>query len=294
MLLQTILTILDKPKSAQSAFERSMALQESAGSHVNLTAFCWQASCDVEGTFSVDQSLSLQREILRARTQWQRDLISSTGNEARDLSLQTVWARDIAQWVTESLETEPADLVVKSVHQSRTIRHTPLDWELLRSCSAPLLLVSATQQSRTGPVLATLDLRHNDQVHRHLNRQVLIAASAFAKLNNVEVKCISVVEVSKILRDMDLVEVPALRRKFIAKVKPELEDLLAEFELDANEVIIRTGKVGKVVSQQAHRLNASLLVVGSLAHRAKQVLGLGNSAERIVSKARCDVLAVHP
>ena len=294
MSLQSILTILDKPKSKQCAFDRSIAIQDKTGAHINLTAFCWQASCADDGIFSIEQTQSLQREILRARTQWQRDLIAQTGNSNRNLSLQTIWARDIAQWVEDSLVQHPEDLVVKSVHQSRTLRHTPLDWELLRKCSVPLLLVSSTQQSRAGPVLATLDLRHNDEAHQNLNREVLSAAIAYAELNNTEVRCISVVEISKVLRDMDLVDTPVIKRKFISKAKPTLEKLLSEFHLDSGDVIFRTGKVGNVVSQQAHRLNASLVVVGTMAHRTKQVLGLGNSAERIVAKARCDLLAVHP
>ena len=75
---------------------------------------------------------------------------------------------------------------------------------------------------------------------------------------------------------------------------PELERLLKPYHIPKSRVHMPVGKVGKVVAQTARKLKADVLVVGSFTHRAKQLAGLGNSAERIVTKAVCDVLAVHP
>ena len=40
------------------------------------------------------------------------------------------------------------DLVVKSVHRSKTLLHTPLHWQLIRSCPKPLLLVGSETRKR--------------------------------------------------------------------------------------------------------------------------------------------------
>ena len=46
-----------------------------------------------------------------------------------DVSVEVQWTEDIAGWVSENA-TE--DLVIKSAHHSKTLTHTPLDWQLLR------------------------------------------------------------------------------------------------------------------------------------------------------------------
>jgi len=110
----------------------------------------------------------------------------------------------------------------------------------------------------------------------------------------VPVQCISVVEISKVLRDMDVLDVNAIKRKVLAKIKPQAQTLLSEFDLDADQVLYPVGKVGQVVQQKSKQMRASMIVVGSCAHRGKQMLGFGNSAERIVANAKCDLLVVHP
>ena len=47
--------------------------------------------------------------------------------------------------------------MLKSVHHSRTLTHKPLDWQLIRTCPTPLLLVSNKKGKRTGNVVAALD-----------------------------------------------------------------------------------------------------------------------------------------
>ena len=54
------------------------------------------------------------------------------------------------------------------------------------------------------------------------------------------------------------------------------------------------GKVGQMVAATARKIDADMLVVGTCARRGAGGLVLGNSAERILTKAPCDVLAVHP
>ena len=102
------------------------------------------------------------------------------------------------------------------------------------------------------------------------------------------------VEISQVLRDLDIVNETVSKKKVVDKVTPELERLLKPYHIPKSRIHMPVGKVGKVVAQVSRKANADLLVVGSFAHRAKQLVGLGNSAERIVTKAVCDVLAVHP
>ena len=172
--------------------------------------------------------------------------------------------------------------------------HMPLDWALLQRCPAPLLLTTHKSQNPSGRIIAAIDLRHHDAVHMRLNRKVLDAADHFAKLSNAKVHCICVIEFSKVLKDLDIIDVAAHKRAFVNHQKDTLTELVEPYGIRQSRLHFPTGKVGERVNQLSHKLNADLLVVGTHARRVKERIGLGNSAERILSKARCDVLAVPP
>ena len=115
-----------------------------------------------------------------------------------------------------------------------------------------------------------------------------------AELYDAKVHVVFAVEISQVLRDLDIVSESVSKKKIVGKVTPELDRLVRPYNIPKARIHMPVGKVGRVVTQTARKLKADVLVIGSLAHRAKQAAGLGNSAQRILTKAACDVLAVHP
>ncbi len=294
MQLNSVLTILDKPKHEQTAYALARKIQEGAGCHLNLAAFFCQPAVASSDVFDTHQRRTLRQEILLERKQWQRALVQDSGAAAKDVSLKTVWTDDIAAWVRKELEKEPSDLVIKSVHQSKQMMHTPLDWELLSTCQAPLLLASTRKRKRSRRVLAAIDLRHTDRTHQRLNRKVLASAARFAELYDAELHCVSALEISKVLRDLDVIDERKTKKRMLERSEDLLNDLLSPYKVKKANRHFPVGKVGQVVAQTAGKLKSDLLVVGSFSHRIKELVGLGNSAEKILARATCDVLAVHP
>ena len=294
MRLESALTILDKPKHDQTAFDRAVALQAETGMHLDLASFCWQPMVAQSEFFDAHQRRTLKQEILLERKKWQRALVLDAGIAAADVTLHTAWTEDIAGWVSRSLEKKPRDLVIKSVHHTKSMTHTPLDWELLRTCPVPVLLTTTRKRKAAKRVLAALDLRSTDRTHTRLNRKVLAAANQMAQLQGAELHCVSALEISNVLRDLDIIDERETKKRMLERSKGVLDDLLAPYDVKKSHRHFPVGKVGQVVGHTARKLNASLLVVGSFSHRVRQLVGLGNSAEKILARATCDVLAVHP
>ncbi len=294
MRLDSALTILDKPKHKQVAFERARSLQELNGTHLDLVSFCWQSMVESSDFFDTHQRRTLRQEILLERKQWQRDLVLDGGLAFNDVSIHTIWTDDIAAWVRKQLEKKHCDIVIKSVHKTKTISHTPLDWELLNTSPVPVLLTSTQKRKTARRVVAAIDLRHTDRTHQRLNRKVLAAADRFARCYDAELHCVSAIEISNVLRDLDIIDERSTKKRMLEKSQDTLNDLLKPYDVKKKQRHFPVGKVGQAVTQTARELKADLLVVGSCAHRVKQLVGVGNSAERILARATCDVLAVHP
>jgi universal stress protein E len=206
MRIDSILTILDKPKHEQLAFARARAVAERTKAPLTLAAFCWAPLAGGGAEFTPAVRDAIRRQLIEERRGWQRELVATQRLEHLTVQRKTVWTDDIARWVAREADKHDGMLIVKSVHKSRTLLHTPLDWRLLRESRAPILLAQPRKRRTTRNILAALDLRHIDEKHQALNRSVLDAAATFARLFDAKVHCVYAVEVSQVLRDLDIVD----------------------------------------------------------------------------------------
>ena len=293
----SILVILDKPKHEQTALGEARKLQLASGAQLRLVSFVWNSMVEQKEVYDAHQRRALKKEIVRVRTDWLHDLVRDAKLADAAVSIEVAWASDIAGWV--EAEAATSDLVLKSVHKTQTLLHTPLDWELLRVCPKPLLLVgSAGKRKRKSKaaqdVIATLDLRNHDRKHQTLNLKVLDAASQFAELRGGKLHCVAVVEYSEVLSDLEMIDPRKIQRQAVRSNREFLESLVEPYPITRKRIHQPAGKVGHLVAATMRKTGAGLVVVGSAARRGLGARVLGNSAEKILSRSPTDVLIVHP
>ncbi|MEQ8482856.1 MAG: universal stress protein [Pseudomonadales bacterium] len=289
-----VLVVIDKPKHPQTALARALSLQDKAGAHLHLAAFAYHPMYDQKDVFDVSQRRAIKKSIVAERTEWLRDQVRDAQGLFKDLTLEVVWVKDIAAWVADRVKDARDELVVKSIHQSQTLLHTPLDWELLRTCPSPVLLCTSTPWRRKPRVLATVDLRVDDRAHEVLNRKVLDAAHDIAALYDGEVHCVYAVDVPKVLSELDIPDPRSFKLEGAAQAKQRLAALAAPYDVPPERLHVPMGKVGHAVNRLSARLRADLMVMGTTARRGVAAVVLGNSAEKVLMRARCDVLALKP
>jgi universal stress protein E len=292
--LGAILVILDKPKHAQIALERARKLAADTGAHLHLVSFCWLAMAEHRDVFDAHQRRALRQSVVKERENWLRGLVLDAGLAAGDVTTEVVWTDAIPAWVAGYAGARKIGLVVKSVHHSRTLLHTPLDWELLRACPVPLYLASTAGGTGSGNVVATIDLRHTDRKHQLMNLRVLDAARRFAELSRGKLHCVHAVDTPVGVPGLETLAPAKLEREMKSRARELLEALLEPYGIPRARVHVPVGKVGASVATVAERVKADLVVVGTSARRGLGAVLLGNSAEKILARVPCDVLAVHP
>ena len=294
MKLASILTIMDKPEDRQVAIAHAATLQERSGANVDLITFRYNQLYDHAHVFSDKERRKLKNEVVRAADSWRQSLLDKSDLDPALTRGRTIWSKDIAGWVAEDLAKHPADLVVKTMRPSTEYLHKPTDWHLLRTCPSPVMMLSPRRYSPSGQVIAALDFSKSTAKLRRLNNSVLRAATRMAELGGGRVHCVCALEISQVLRDLDIVDKKVSKSSMLAKMMPDVERTLAPFGIPRSRIDFPVAKVGDAIRSHAHKLNADLVVVGSTIHRVRQRLGLGSTAERILAKARRDVLVVHP
>ena len=300
--MKRIFTILDKPKHPQSALELSLRLAAAEDRALTLASFCWDPIADHRDVDKQTRAM-LKKAMLDDRKIWLRALLQDDDrlNDRvfnHPVRQRVVWTNAIDDWVAKHVTRDSADLIVKTSHPANgRFLHTPLDWGLLEQAQVPIWFAQSKpprkRRGKIGPVLATIDLRKDDAQHERLNRAVLAAAASAAATLDTKVHAVCVVESSKVLRDLDLIDPRAHKARFLKRARPRLEALTEAFGIARSSLHFPTGKVGQCVMQVAGKLNAPLLVVGTSARRTRQKFGIGNSAQKILGRADREVLAVH-
>lgn len=291
-----ILVIMDGHDETQIALRRALEIQRLGKSvHLHLVSFCWQAMSGNTSLFKLSKRQAMKSALLRMQKLWLQGQVRETGLASTYITAEAVWSSDIASWVNSIVKKKNYDLVIKSGHSPVNLLHKPLDWQLLRECQTSILLtVPREDRKASGNIIAALDLRHLDKKHEKMNRVVLDAAHNFSMMQKAKLHCIFVVEFSKALRDLDIINPIQVRKDAIEKSRDLLAKLIEHYPIPKSRVHIPLGNVGDAVAKVAAKVDADLLVLGSSAHRSPKKLLLGNTSERLLSQTPCDVLTVHP
>jgi universal stress protein E len=196
-----------------------------------------------------------------------------------------------------------ADLVIAATREHAVgtrlvLRNT--DWELIRQCPMPLLLVKTRHAVHKPVVLAAVDPFHAHARPANLDSELLVSAVQFAKLLHGTVH---VFHAYMPLVDVQLVagypapplilppEAEESHGRRIARVIDRLAEKAGVRRAFRH---VEMGDVATELATLTRRTRTSLVVMGAVSRSALVRLFIGNTAERVLDKLSCDVLIVKP
>jgi len=285
-----ILVIADTEDSC-NATPRGLQLAQRLGHSVEVVAFTY-ASLSRMNTTGIKQS-TVKAQLLASREQAIQSRIDKYRKADQKVSLKVVWEKDILRWMSKRVMTS-FDMVVKTGSRTGSLIHTSTDWQLLRECPVPVLIVAEKRWHRVRPVLAALDLGSRSKEKQQLNHQVLATAKGLAEVLDAELKLICAVEIPTLLSDLDLIEAGAYLKDAKAQMKPHVAQLAKKHGMPESSFRVKKGPVDKVITSDAASQRAQLVVMGTVARRGVKARLLGNTAEAVLRHLKTDVLALKP
>lgn len=237
---------------------------------------------------------AIKKKLLADREQEVLSRISNSSRKGQRAKLKVVWEKDIAMWINHKCERNIYEMVVKTGRRTQSLSHTSTDWQLLRECSAPVLIVAEKKWARTRPVLASLDLASRAPVKKQLNETILQTARDLATAMGVELEIICAIEVPTLLAELDLIDPRSYVADAKADMEPHIKALAARFDIPEKAFKTKRGPVEKVITSQAASLRAQIVVMGSVGRKGVKAALVGNTAEKVLSHLKTDVLALKP
>lgn len=272
------------------AIPRGLQLAAKLDHEVEVVAFTYVPLKAVKA--SAAKRESLRKSLLVEREREVRARIDKYLQPGQKVSLSVIWEKNIHLWLNKQCASERYAMLVKTGHRSESLVHTSTDWQLLRECPVPVLLVSKKKWHRVKPVLVALDLASTKPAKRSLNHKALGVAQALAQALGVELEIIAAIEVPAVLAELDLVDPATCARSARETMQPQIVKLAREYDLPESAFRCKRGAAEKVISSRAARVRAQIVVMGTVARKGVKARLLGNTAEKVLLHLRTDVLAI--
>lgn len=192
-----------------------------------------------------------------------------------------------------------ADLVVAAQHAgshraAQLLRLT--DWELLRLCPVPVLLVKNPRPWRHPAILVAIDPAHAYAKPQQLEPE-LLGAATFLR-NNLRGTLHAVhafTPVPPMFPDaMDGRSLQGLAATIEASAAADFRQALQATAIPAHRRHLIAQPPVAAISEAARRSRCSILVMGAVSRSGLRGLLIGNTAEQVLDAVGCDVLVVKP
>jgi universal stress protein E len=171
---------------------------------------------------------------------------------------------------------------------------TSTDWNLIRHCPYPLMLVSELDSIAGRPMLAAVDVHSGEENHDALNTVVLDRGKALGGVLGCELNIVNAWRATTPMMAVGSVDstplpTPADLHK---EHQQGITELAGSYAVAAEAIHVEEGAAAYVITKTAESIGAGMIVMGTVARTGLSGALIGNTAESVLETAKCDVLVV--
>lgn len=284
-----ILVVADFEDNKTIAIKQAINMAGAYNAKLHIVYFCYESLRGVQGDREAVKAQVVAKQATIADQQ-----LANIDFAGVDYSHDVIWEKHIAKWLEDYASNNNPALVLKTGHRTETFFYTPTDWQLLRDCSAPLMIVAEEKWRKKANVLAAVDLQTQSSEKLALNEQVLTQATHLAKHIGGQVYVSYTVPLSPVLKDLGLQFSDEAINEANRTLSGKIADLAAKYDIPTENFDINAGQPEKVIPSMAAKHKAGLVVVGTVGRKGLVGKLVGNTAEKIFKLLKTDVLAIKP
>ncbi|MEM0909332.1 MAG: universal stress protein UspE [Pseudomonadota bacterium] len=290
-----ILAVFNPTTDEQPALERAVFLARSLDCQLYLVSCIYDDAYDSFDMLTTNERESLKLSLLEKQTGLLKQ--AATKIDDIDVKIFPVWERKLHIGIIESATAVGADLIVKSCKAHDKFGHklfTPSDWHLLRESPINVLMVKTHYWPDHGKIVSALSVDANDNEHQRLNMYITKSSQSIANALNAELHFANTYVGAPV---HIAVEVPSFSAdEYNKDIKEKhfnvLKETATSLNLTEDRLHVDEGLPEDVIPELCEKLDAELLVVGSVGRTGLSAAFLGNTAEHIIDKIDCDTLVI--
>jgi universal stress protein E len=291
---RTILVIVDTAaEEPQVVIDRAAWLARRAGATLELFAAEFDVDVDagVVTTVAIPENGGKQQILARQRGRLE-EFAAPLRASGLEVAVDVVWEQPVGEAVIRKIAASSPWLVAKGTHHHNVVQRTLLtntDWQLIRSCPVPLLLVKPRQIAARPKIVAAVDPLHQHDKPAQLDDAIFRFAEGLAQSTNGELHLVHAFALP-----MGLELPPDVTALVAAQHREAMTAFLRGHPLPTENVHLLEGLAHECLRHVAQEEAADFVVMGAVARRGLRKLLIGSTAERVLDRLPCDLVIIKP
>lgn len=304
MKFNRILVILNPENDKQYALARAVRLVEEQKSDtpVKITLFltAYELSYEMSALLSSEERSEMLNTVIAERQKEIAPYIGKYAHPMIEFDTKAVWHSNEADAITAEFEQNQYDLVVKYTKEEESLTSlifTPMDWQLLRKCPVPMLMVRDGDWKHQRRILVAVNVSGDEEYQDEFNKSLVsIGMDLATNLERGNIHLVGAYPPTPVNMAIDLPEFHSseysngIRGQHLINMKA----LRQKFGIDEDHTHVREGFPEEVIPEVAKELQAELVVLGTVGRTGLSAALLGNTAEHVISRLKCNLLAIKP
>jgi universal stress protein E len=246
---------------------------------------------------------SWQREVQTARREQLEKIAARVRRHGIDVDVTVDWDYPPYEAIIRKSQRIAADLLVVENHHGSG-RHpvrwllSYTDWELLRACPIPVLLVKNRKLYHRPRVLAAVDPSHAHAKPVRLDLQILRAGAQLVHALHGELHALHAVPpplpAVPAMPDGPMVDLGLQSLDAQRATRRELALAVDGFDVKRSHIHLVQGRPNEVIPRIVRGERCAIVAMGVVSRSAFRRLWIGNTAESVMDEVTADILVVKP
>ncbi len=265
--LNKVLVAIDPTEKEHYALKRALMMNEFIEDGVKIHLFI---ALDPEKLHKIHDANDFS-----CNSNWFTELFKPMDVEKIEYTAEVIWTENWHLSMLDASKRHEADIVILSDYR-RKEGQTVLSsskWALLRDSKCPILIVDPSSKLQRNNVLAALNMQTDDPRYAQLNRNIAGVSSLIANSYGAEKHIVNAYESSEDF--------------------PDRAKLIRDGDARQENIHVKIGDPTEIIAEVADKINADVVVIGTLARKGVIAAMRGNKSEDIIRKLNRDVMVIN-
>ena len=295
---ESILAVFDVSSDQQPAFSRALALQKK---DTKITVFLciYDFSYDMTSMLKENERDAMKKAITKQKTKWIKEIIKKQNVDLENIEINVDWHKRSYEAIIKEVLAKNYDLVIKATSEHdklKSVIFTPTDWHLIRKCPAPLLLVKSHSLDLGGNFLGAVNLSSESKAHLSLNSKLSLEGKKLANLLKGNLHFVNAYPRTpmNIAIEIPNFDPQSYNESIKSYHKIEMKKHCKKFNVPDENTHVLEGIPEDIIPKLAKDLKTEVVILGSIGRSGISAALIGNTAEHIIDRLDCDLLAIKP
>ncbi len=293
---------MDPTKDQQPALTRAIAIAKKFDASVDLFLTGYHKGLISNWFWNEKELENLKAEYLKSKRRWLDTYVKELQEQGIRVTSDIQWNKAVYKSIINKAKESNADLVIKSTHQHPKIQKilfSPNDWQLIKACPMPVLLVKEDVSRDYSQVMAAIDPTHSRGKPKGLDKVILDTATDIAnrfEANSRVTHCFQAMN-AELWQGLSINPVGSKNaiysydeylKQFRSHISELFVNAISSYQFDERNQHLEAGDARDVLPRLTKSNDVDLLILGTTYKTGL----LGNTAEAILDDINCDILTV--